>query len=78
MVVIGQAYHGLTGMFLLLRIVGVDISVRPRVCFILDLILISMFLRQCTHELGFCNAHSTAKCLRNQGRTKDEGWLTFN
>ena len=41
----GQAYRGLTGGILLLRIFCVAISVSPRVCFILDLILISMFLR---------------------------------
>ena len=39
------AYRGLTGGFLLLRISSVGISVSPHVCFILDLILISMFLR---------------------------------
>ena len=44
-VVLGQAYCGLTGGFLLLRIFSVGISVSPLVCFILDLILISMFLR---------------------------------
>ena len=44
-VVLGQAYRGLTGGFLLLRIFSVGISVSPHVCFILDLILISMFLR---------------------------------
>ena len=44
-VVLGQAYRGLTGEFLLLQIFSVGISVSPRVCFILDLILISMFLR---------------------------------
>ena len=38
-------YRGLTGGFLLLRIVSVYISVSPHVCFVLDLILISMFLR---------------------------------
>ena len=35
---------GLTGWFLLLRIFSVAISVRPHVRFILDLMLISMFL----------------------------------
>ena len=35
----------LTGGFLLLRIFSVGISVSPHVCFILDLILIPMFLR---------------------------------
>ena len=36
---------GLTGGFLLLQNFNVAISVSPRVCFILVLILISMFLR---------------------------------
>ena len=44
-VVLGQAYRGLTGRFVLLRIFSVGISVSLHVCFILDLILISMFLR---------------------------------
>ena len=44
-VVLSQAYHCLTGGFLLLRNFSVGISVSPHVCFILDLILISMFLR---------------------------------
>ena len=43
--VLGQAYRRLTGEFLLLRIVSVGISVNSCICFILDLILISMFLR---------------------------------
>ena len=51
-VVLGQAHRGLTGGFLLgltggfllLRFFSVGISVSPHVCFILDLILISMFL----------------------------------
>ena len=38
-------YRGLTGGFLLLQNFCVDISVSPHVCFILVLILISMFLR---------------------------------
>ena len=42
-VVLGQAYPGLTGGFLTLRIFSVAISV-SHVCFILDLILVSMFL----------------------------------
>ena len=37
--------HGLTGGFLLLQNFSVAISVSPRVCFILVLILISVFLR---------------------------------
>ena len=43
---LSQAYRGLIGEFLLLRIFSVGISLsRPHACFILDLILISMFLR---------------------------------
>ena len=38
-------YRGLTGGFLLLQNFCVAISVSPHVCFILVLILISMFLR---------------------------------
>ena len=44
-VVLGWAYRGLTGGFLLLQNFNVAISVSPHVCFILVLILISMFLR---------------------------------
>ena len=44
-VVLGWAYRGLTGGFLLLKNFSVAISVSPHVCFILVLILISMFLR---------------------------------
>ena len=44
-VVLGQAYRGLTGGFLLLQIFSVAISVSPHVCFISDLILTPMFLR---------------------------------
>ena len=40
---LGQAYRGLTGGFLLRRIFSAGISTSPHVCFILDLILISMF-----------------------------------
>ena len=43
--VLGRAYRGLTGVFLLLRNFCVAISVSPHVCFILVLILISLFLR---------------------------------
>ena len=39
------SYRGLTGEFLLLQNFSVAISVSPKVCFILVLILISMFLR---------------------------------
>ena len=41
----GMDYCGLTGGFLLLQNFSVAISVSPHVCFILVLILISMFLR---------------------------------
>ena len=44
-VVLCRAYRGLTGGFLLLRNFSVAISVSPHVCFVLVLILISMFLR---------------------------------
>ena len=42
---LSQTYRGLNGGFLFLRIFSVAISVSPHVCFILDFILISMFLR---------------------------------
>ena len=44
-VVLGWAYRGLTGGFLLLQNFSVAISVSPHVCFILVLILTSVFLR---------------------------------
>ena len=68
----------LTGGFLLLQNFCVAISVSPHVCFILVLILISMFLRQCIYELEIFHANQTTMCLRNQGRTKGEGWSTAN
>ena len=69
----------LTGGFLLLRNFSVAISVSPDVWFILVLILISMFLRQCIYELAIFHANLiTTKCMRNQGRTKGEGWSTTN
>ena len=37
--------------------------VGPRVCFILVMILISMFLRYCICELGIFHAERTAGCL---------------
>ena len=43
--VLGRAYRGLTGGFLLLRNFSVAISASPHVCLILILILISMLLR---------------------------------
>ena len=42
---VSQPIRGLTGGFLLLQNFSVAISVSPRVCFILVLILISLFLR---------------------------------
>ena len=42
---LGQAYHGLTGGFLWLWLFSIGVSVSPHVCFISDLIFISMFLR---------------------------------
>ena len=42
---IGWAYRGLTGGVFLLQNFSVAISVSPHFCFILVLILISMFLR---------------------------------
>ena len=42
---LGRAYRGLTGRFLMLRNFSVANSVCPHVCFILVLILITMFLR---------------------------------
>ena len=44
-VVFSRAYRGLTGGFLLKRNFSVAISMSPHVCFILVLILISIFLR---------------------------------
>ena len=44
-VVLGWAYRGLTGGFLLLKNFSIAFSVSPHACFILVLILISMFLR---------------------------------
>ena len=69
---------GFTGGFLLFRNFSVAISVGPHVCFILVLILISVFQRWCIYELGIFHANRTTKCLRNQGRTKGESWSTAN
>ena len=30
------------------------------------------------YELGIFHANQTTKCLKNQGRTKGEGWSTAN
>ena len=54
-IVLDQARRGLTGGFLLLWIFSVAISVSPHFCFILDLILISMFVFfKTTHFLCGC------------------------
>ena len=45
----------------MLRNFSVAISVSSHVCFILVLILISMFLKQCVYELGFFHANRTTK-----------------
>ena len=78
MVVLGRAYRGLTGGFLLLRNFSVAISVSPRVCFILVLILILYVSKIMRYDLGIFHANRSTKCLRNQGRTKGEGWSTAN
>ena len=45
LVVLGRAYRGLAGGFLLLRNFSVAISASPHVCFVLVLIQIFVFLR---------------------------------
>ena len=55
-----------------------SISASPIVCVILDLILISIFLRYCTDALRIFHKNQTTKCLRNQSRTKGEGRSTAN
>ena len=70
---------GLSCRFLLLLNVSVAISVNPHVCFIfIVLILVSMFTRYYTYELGSFHADWTSKCLMNQIRTKGESWSTEN
>ena len=73
-VVLGWACRGLADGFLLLQSFGVAISVSPHVCFVLVLILISMFLGWCVYGLGVFRANRTTRCLRSRGRTKGEGW----
>ena len=67
-----------TDGFLLLRHFSAAISVSPHVCFIIVLILISIFLRECIYEFGLFHANRTTKCLRNQCRNKGEGLFTAN
>ena len=43
----------------MLRIFSVGISMSPHVCFILDLMLISMLLRYCSYGLGIFHANQT-------------------
>ena len=73
-VVLGWACRGLTGGFLLLQNFCVAVSVSPRVCFILVLILISMFLRWCICGLGVFRAGRAAVCLRGRGGAGGGGW----
>ena len=40
--------------------------------------VIEAFISTSTYELGIFHANQTTKCLRNQGRTKGEGWSTAN
>ena len=75
---LGQACCGLTGGFLLLRNFGVATSVGPHVCFVLVLVLVSVFLGWCICWLGVFRAGRTTKCLRSRGRTGGEGWSTAN
>ena len=72
-VALGQAYRRLTGGYLVHQIFSVAISASPHVCFNLVLLLISMFLRYCTYDLGIFHANRKTKCMRNQSRTKGEG-----
>ena len=53
---------------------SVAISVSPHVCFILVLLLISVFLRYSIYELGIFHANRTTKCVRNQGGAGGGGW----
>ena len=57
---------------------SIVVSVSPHVCFILVLILISVFLKQCIYELGIFHANRKTKSLRNLSRTKGEDWSTAN
>ena len=77
-IVLGQAYRGLTGGFLSLRIFSVAISVSPHVCFVLVLILISMFLKIMLLWARNLPRKQKTNCQRNQSRPKGEGWSTVN
>ena len=82
-VVLGQAYRGLTGGLLLLRIFSVAISVSPHVVFFFYLrfkfdFCVSKIMHLHCYELGIFHANQTAKHLRNHSRTKGEGWSTAN
>ena len=55
--------RALAGGFLLLRVFGVGVSVGPRVCFVLGLVLVSVFLGWCACVLGVFRAGRTAWCL---------------
>ena len=75
-VVLGWACRGLAGGFLLLQNFSAAISVSPHVCFVLVLILVSVFLRWCICGLGVFLAGQATKCLGNQGGTGGGGWST--
>ena len=64
------------GWGFLLQNFSVAISVSPHVCFILVLILFSMFLGWCICGLGLFHANQTTWCLRNQGGAGGGGWST--
>ena len=54
----------------MLRIFSVAISVSSHIGFILDLTLISMFLRYFTYELGIFHSNQTAQCLKTIAELK--------
>ena len=75
--VLGRAYHGLIGGFLLLLNFSVAISVSPPVFFCFFCLSFEFdFLCFKDNEQGNFHANRTTKCLRNQGRTKGEVWST--
>ena len=53
---------------------SVAVSVSPHVCFILVLILISVFLGWCIYELGIFHTDQTAECLGGRGGAGSGGW----
>ena len=63
LVVLGRACCGLAGEFLLLRGFSVAVSPGPHVCFVLVLVLVSVFLGLCICMLGVFRANRAAECL---------------